>query len=604
MARYDPLPDLLPPMTAEDLYAFRFLADAQLSPDGERVAFAVRTVDAGTRRLPLRDLARAVRWLIRSDASHRRARPGHASALVAGCADARVRVGSRRAGEGRRRRSASRRTSSCSRMDGGEARQLTSFDDDCGDIAWSPDGRRIAFTREGSRSRRVPRTTASRVYERMRYKTDEGFLSDQRRKTCLDRRRRPDRSRGASPTATGTICSPRGRLTGARSRSSRTAARTASATPSRTSTSHRVTDGKTRRVTNELGQYGNPSWSPDGATIACYGIEKALGSAARNVHLWLWPAAGGGKGTDLLAKWDRTVGSVVMSDMRAQVQTLPPKWSADRTSVIFVGSDQGTANVYSVPVDRRRGARRDARRAPGREPLARERRAAIRMRVLERDVPRRRRGRRARQRPSLPHRPQRRAHANASHHPARARRVQGRGRLDGRGLADEAARLRRDEEVAAGARDTRRAAFDVRQRLLPRVPGADRPRLRRPLYEPARQPRVRREVLDRVRRRLGRQGLRGPHGRRRSRARDGLGRREAALRDGRELRRIHDELDRRPHDALPRRGDAAEHQQQRLRVRYVRHRLALLGARDGRRDARGTTPPSSSSAHRSRTCRR
>jgi len=38
MARYDSVPDLLPPMTAEDLYAFRFLADAQLSPDGERVA--------------------------------------------------------------------------------------------------------------------------------------------------------------------------------------------------------------------------------------------------------------------------------------------------------------------------------------------------------------------------------------------------------------------------------------------------------------------------------------------------------------------------------------------------------------------------------------
>src|SRR5206468_10947448 len=30
-------------------------------------------------------------------------------------------------------------------------------------------------------------------------------------------------------------------------------------------------------------------------------------------------------------------------------QTLPARWSADRGRVIFVGSDQGTANVYSVP---------------------------------------------------------------------------------------------------------------------------------------------------------------------------------------------------------------------------------------------------------------
>src|SRR5713101_3667234 len=45
MARYAAVPDLLPPMTAEDLYDFRFLADAQISPDGSRVAYVVRTID-------------------------------------------------------------------------------------------------------------------------------------------------------------------------------------------------------------------------------------------------------------------------------------------------------------------------------------------------------------------------------------------------------------------------------------------------------------------------------------------------------------------------------------------------------------------------------
>src|SRR6266508_5746560 len=63
MARYDSVPDLLPPMTAEDLYAFRFLADAQLSPDGERVAFAVRTV------APERDGYRSAIWLVPFDRS-------------------------------------------------------------------------------------------------------------------------------------------------------------------------------------------------------------------------------------------------------------------------------------------------------------------------------------------------------------------------------------------------------------------------------------------------------------------------------------------------------------------------------------------------------
>ena len=36
---------LPPPMTPEDLDDFRFLADAQISPDGARIAYVVRTVD-------------------------------------------------------------------------------------------------------------------------------------------------------------------------------------------------------------------------------------------------------------------------------------------------------------------------------------------------------------------------------------------------------------------------------------------------------------------------------------------------------------------------------------------------------------------------------
>ena len=186
------------------------------------------------------------------------------------------------------------------------------------------------------------------VYEHMRYKTAEGFLSDNGA-TRVDRRRGgsdPRRLTDGDWDDVHPAWSPDGREIAFVSN------RTADRERNTVADVHvaAVTDGTTRCITNELGQYGNPSWSPDGATIACYGVGKALGSASTNVHLWLWPAAGNGKGTDLLSGWDRTVGSVVMSDMRAQVQTLTPKWSADRTRVIFVGSDQGAANVYSVPV--------------------------------------------------------------------------------------------------------------------------------------------------------------------------------------------------------------------------------------------------------------
>jgi dipeptidyl aminopeptidase/acylaminoacyl peptidase len=335
-------------MTAEDLYAFRFLTDAQLSPDGERVAFSVRTVT------PERDGYRSAIWLVPFDGSAEATRltagpgqdtlprwspDGHTLAFVSD------RAAPEKA-DGKKRKP---KNIFVLPLDGGEARQVTSFDDDCGDVAWSPDGRRIAFTLKDARAEGADDDAAPRVYERMRYKTDEGYLSDQRRRHIWivdaagsDPRRLTDGDWDDQHPA----WSPDGREIAFVSNRSEDRERNTVADIHVAS----VTDGKVRRVTDEVGQYGNPSWSPDGATIACYGIDKALGSAARNVHLWLWPAAGGGKGTDPLASWDRTVGSVVMSDMRAQVQTLPPKWSEDRTRLIFVGSDQGTANVYSVPV--------------------------------------------------------------------------------------------------------------------------------------------------------------------------------------------------------------------------------------------------------------
>src|SRR5256885_16054270 len=63
MARYAALSSSLPPLTPEDLYEFRFLTDAQISPDGERIAFAVKTANEK------RDGYRGAIWLVPFDGS-------------------------------------------------------------------------------------------------------------------------------------------------------------------------------------------------------------------------------------------------------------------------------------------------------------------------------------------------------------------------------------------------------------------------------------------------------------------------------------------------------------------------------------------------------
>ncbi|HKW78859.1 MAG TPA: S9 family peptidase [Candidatus Limnocylindria bacterium] len=331
-------------MTAEDLYAFRFLSDAQISPDGTRVAYAVREVDRE------KNTYRSAIWLVPfagGTPARLTAGPGQ-DALPRWSPDGRMlafvsdRDAVERPGDPKKRKP---KNVFVLPLDGGEARRLTTGDDDCGDLAWSPDGTRIAFTRKDAKAKDAENDEI-RVWDRLRYKTDEGYLLDGRRRHVWvvgvdggDARRITDGDWDDLQPS----WSPDGASIAFVS--NRTDARE----------TNTVADihvaglsGGGWRVTDGVGSYGNPRFSPDGRQIACYGVAKAVGSSAKNVHLFLFPARGDGAGRDLIEGWDRTVGSTVMSDMRAQAQTLAPTWTTDRSRIVFVGSDQGAANVYSV----------------------------------------------------------------------------------------------------------------------------------------------------------------------------------------------------------------------------------------------------------------
>jgi len=332
-------------MTPDDLYALRFLMDAQISPDGARVAFAVRTVNEE------RDGYRSALWLVPADGSSDARQltfgPGQDTLPRWSPNGSTLAFVSDRAAFAAAKDPKARKPKNVFvlSLEGGEARKLTSFDDDCGDIAWSPDGTRIAFVVRDPKAKDAE-TDGIRVYERMRYKTDEGFLWDLRRKhvwTVDVSGGEPRRVTDGDWDDLQPSWAPDGAMLAFVSN------RTDDRERNTVADIHVANAGGRNgwRVTDGVGAYGNPRFSPDGSSVACYGVAKALGSAAKNVKVFVFPSRGDGRGQDLTEGWDRTVGSVVMSDIRGQIPTLPPTWNADGR-IVFVGSDQGAANVYSA----------------------------------------------------------------------------------------------------------------------------------------------------------------------------------------------------------------------------------------------------------------
>ena len=346
MARYAAVSPQPAPLTAEDLAALAFVNEAAISPDGSRVAYAVRRMDLEANRYRAAIFvgsadggSPAEAWTdgTAEDGAPRWSPDGARIAFVADRGP--VPTGTKRAPK------------NVYVLDGPGTppRSLTAFGDDCSDLAWLPDGSALIVSVKDPGAP-LP-DDAPKVYDRLRYKSDEAGLLDLRRKhlwlVALDPRGGPPRKlTDGDWDDTQPTVAPDGA--------------TVAFTSNRSADRDRNTvsdiwvvglaGGEAARVTTELGQYANASWSPDGKTIACLGTADAIGSGARNTRVWRFPLtrAPGAAGEDLLGAWDRTTGSRVMSDIRGEPAALAPTWTPDGSRIVFIGSDQGTANLYSV----------------------------------------------------------------------------------------------------------------------------------------------------------------------------------------------------------------------------------------------------------------
>ena len=339
MGRYAAVFSPLPPLTAEDLAAVAFVNEAVISPSGDRVAYAVRRMDTQADRYRAAIVVSAVDgsdtapWTdgTADDATPRWSPDGKRIAFVSDRGA--VPQGKKRAPK------------NVFVVDGPgiEPRRVTAFPDDCGDLVWLPDGSGVIVTLKDPAEPQSDE--APRVYDRLRYKSDEGGLLDPRRKHLWvvpvgpggEPRKLTD---GDWDDAQPSVSPDGTHVAFTSNRSEDRDRNTVSdiwVAP--------VAGGTATRVTTERGQYANASWSPDGASIACLGTGDAVGASARNTRVWRF-GRDGNAGSDLLGEWDRTTGSRVMSDIRGETPALPPAWTRDGR-ILFIGSDQGTANLYS-----------------------------------------------------------------------------------------------------------------------------------------------------------------------------------------------------------------------------------------------------------------
>src|SRR2546421_8494766 len=348
-------------ITIEDLYRIKFLTRPCISPDGQRIAFVVTTIDEQEHEY------RSTIWMVSTAAGEARRFTMGASNTTnpSWSPDGRwLAFVSEREGEqpGKDDKEQKQNGKGKSQVwliptDGGEARQLTFMQHGASNPVWSPDSKHLLFSaavgpadEETGEGKRLPK---ARVIDRLWYRLDGvGFIYERRSHLFLvaitggdpqqitdgdwddgDPSWSPDGKRIAF-TSNRVEDRDRWRYFGS---------------DLYVLTIHNQKAGELRCLTDSTRSCYAPSWSPDGKTIAFFAAPKL--ASANHVELFTIDADRGGEPHNLTSEFEGSCADSTKDDMTNDHMVPSPPWSPDGKTLYVLATHRGATRIFAIPTD-------------------------------------------------------------------------------------------------------------------------------------------------------------------------------------------------------------------------------------------------------------
>lgn len=336
-------------VTAEDLYRYELITDAQLSPDGKHVVYAVQRVDQKTEKRYSnlwvvstgRGEAHQFTYGNQSDTYPRWSPDGQTIAFL-----------SNRGNE-------QQAQIYLIPFHGGEARPLTEMKGSFAGFAWSPDGKKLvcqfrkpdkeALEREADKQKKELGVVSRRI-TRLLYKLNGvGYLPEEKWHIwTIDARtgKATQLTDSSEHEDTQPNWSPDGRWI--------------------VFVSNRADDpdthfdevdlyiipsegGELRPLHTPIGLIHSPRFSPDGQWIAYIGRVGGRESYWHNMSLWVVPFSGDNE-QNLTGSHDLYASPATLNDMGGPMAS-PPIWAADSQHIYFQNSHHGKVMLYAINRD-------------------------------------------------------------------------------------------------------------------------------------------------------------------------------------------------------------------------------------------------------------